>query len=355
LALITEEGIDGARAEEFLRGLWQRTFAHVALTQEDFLERTFIRRGRAFVERVYPNGEQRRRLYQFGFTPLIGRRFEPIAPAILAKLREAAEYGLMSAEDQFQLFGQLADLIREQPGLGFKARQTVGDQAILESWVNVLSWWLQRPEATPPDPEQLRAWQRFVSENLEFRLGVAVGAAVAQAWGEKAPAKEVPTLETWRDTSGLPWIGFWFRELLRWGTLDPFVAFALSQGLAETREEAAGLRPEFRAWLESIEVAASAENLIDPQLFLAWQRSRAEATRTAETILASVAELTGVDGRRREYDVRPIVRAEGIEWIDAAGFAVARSPAATALATDNPQRHDFSLSIENGTRVLRTF
>src|SRR3546814_14599992 len=91
---------------------------------------------------------------------------------------------------------------------------------------------MQLTGAVAPDAERLRAWQRFVTENVEFRLGVAVGAAVAQAWGQNAGDLDTPTLETWRATSGLPWIGLWFRELLSWGTLDPFVEI----GRASCRE-----------------------------------------------------------------------------------------------------------------------
>src|SRR3546814_16755163 len=73
-----------------------------------------------------------------------------------------------------------------------------------------------------------------------------IGAVVAQAWSDgAADAFAVPTLAEWKETTGMPWFGFWARELLRWGTHDPFVAFALSQGLAQTREAAAGRRKEF--------------------------------------------------------------------------------------------------------------
>ena len=75
------------------------------------------------------------------------------------------------------------------------------------------------------------------------------GSQTVQQGGPMGGMGGMPTLETWRATTGLPWIGFWFRELLRWGTLDPLVAFALAQGLARTRDEAALLRPEFEAWL----------------------------------------------------------------------------------------------------------
>lgn len=51
------------------------------------------------------------------------------------------------------------------------------------------------------------------------------------------------------ETTRLPWFGFWIRELLKWGTLDPFVAFCLAQGLANTRDGAAARRPSFEDWL----------------------------------------------------------------------------------------------------------
>jgi hypothetical protein len=337
------------------RGFDVQTFARVAAAQEDFLERSVVQRGRAFVERLYPNHEQRRRLYQYGFTPYVGRRFELVAPQLIAELQGAANFGAESVEARFQLFFRLGERVRAEPGIGYRVRQTAGDQIVLANWIGVLGWWMQRPEAVAPTPDNLRAWQRFVTEDLKFRLGVAVGAAVAQAWGRNAGDLETPTLETWRATTGLPWIGFWFRELLRWGTLDPFVAFALAQGLARTRDEAALLRPEFEAWLAAEGFDRQAETLIDPQRFLAWQRSRILQPVAGDAVRASAAQLTQVDGRRGAYDVRPIVRNDGVEWIDAAGYSVGRSLHSQALLTTVPERHDFRLTAGPVPEVVRTF
>src|SRR3546814_10915905 len=118
-------------------------------------------------------------------------------------------------------------------------------------WNDVLGWWMAEPGARAPEADDLRAWQRFVADNLEYRLGVAVGAVVAKAWSDGAPdATTTPTLGERKQTAGMPWSGIWARELLRWGTLDPFVAFCLSQGLAQTREAAAQRRPAFETWLD---------------------------------------------------------------------------------------------------------
>ena len=356
LSLLDEAPVDGARAEALLRDLWRRTFTRVASAQEEVLETLFIRRGRALVERLYQDPEQRRRLYRYGFTPFVGRRFEQLAPLVVEEIQGWVEYGLMDAEVRFELFRRLAERLRNETGVGFKVRDTAGDQQVLANWEAVMGWWMQRPDAVPPPPERLRAWQRFVAENLEFRLGVAVGAAVAQIWGQNAGDLETPTLETWRETTGLPWIGFWFRELLRWGTLDPFVAFALAQGLAKTREDAQGLRPEFNAWLAATGEAVTAEALMDPRQYLAWERDRrVDDRQEVGTVRSSIAELTGVDGRRASYDVRPIATDDGIDWIDPAGYAVARSPLSADLVTQRPAHHDFSLDRAFGVRVTRTF
>lgn len=356
LTMLGTAPIDGPGAEALLQALWQRTFARVAAEQEAMLERCFIRRGRAFVERLYPNAEQRRRLYQFGFTPLIGRRFEAIAPDIIAQLQAAGDYGAWGEEARFQLFVRLGERIRAEPGIGFKVPDTVGGRDLLDAWQLVLGWWLQRPGAAPPPPDRLRAWQRFVADNCEFRLGVAVGAAVAQVWGQNAGDMATPTLELWRATTDLPWAGFWFRELLRWGTLDPLVAFVLSQGLAETREEARAMRPRYEAWLAESEIIATAEALIDPQNFLAWQRAVAvEPNAGADVVTSSVAQYTGVDGRRPRYDVMPLASEAQIEWIDPAGYAVAQSPYSAALMTSRPSRHDFEANAMFGVRVTRTY
>jgi hypothetical protein len=355
LAGIEHSGIDGARAETFLRDLWQRTFARVTAAEEAWLERSFVKRGRAFVERLYPDPQLRRRLYQYGFTPYIGRRFEFVAPQLIAELKGAVEYGAWTAEHRFALLVRLGERIRAEPGVGFRVRDTAGDKLLLTGWRSIMGWWMQLPGAEGPDAERLRSWQRFVAENVEFKLGVAVGAAVARAWGESADLLGTPTLDTWRATSGLPWIGFWFRELLRWGTLDPFVAFALAQGLARTREEASAQRPAFEAWLAQQAVDRNAEALIDPQSFLAWQRSFIVPRDAAEGVRGIAAQLTTVDGRRGSYDVRPIIRKEGIDWIDAAGYSVARSPYSAALLTGRPERHDFRLTALPTAEVTRTY
>ena len=323
---IGDAPITRAGTEAALKDLWARTFTAVAAQQEAWLESAFIHRGAGIVEHLYPDPDERRRLYQYGFPPVIGRRFEAVADKIQALLADAAGYGEMAARERIDLFEAIGILLENDKGFGFRVRPTIGDQALLDGWNDVLGWWMNEPGAHSPAADELRSWQRFVSDNLEFRLGVAIGAVVARAWSDGAPdALTTPTLADWKQTTGLPWFGFWARELLRLGTHDPFVAFCLAQGLEQTREAATARRAAFEAWLLDEFDEPNGENLIDPQLFQQWQLSLAKPNAVPVAPPVFRADLTGTDGKNRRYAVIPVKRGDDTHWLDPAGFELAIS------------------------------
>lgn len=356
LRRLDDDELTGNQAEVLLTMVWSKTFTAVASVNEAWLERAFIRRGKSLIERIYPDAAERRRLYQYGFTPVVGRRFEAIAMQLRSEIESASNYGMDTTPTRLGYFERLGLLLVNDRGFGFRIRQTVKDKELLANWVSVLSWWMNIDGAPGPTPNDLRAWQRFVAENLEFRLGVALGSVAAQAWSLGAgDGLTVPSLSTWRQTTGLPWFGFWAKELLRWGTLEPFVAFAMAQGLATTRGEAAVRRGEYEAWLSNELGAPEVEDHIDPQRFLAWQQKLTTRQRPERARLPTLATFSETNGARGNYDVIPLVGPEGVEWIDASGFRLAISELGRSPPGED-QRSDFVLSVDAGqARVVRTF
>jgi len=357
IARAEEEVMSGPEAEAQLVDLWRRTFTAVAAAQEDWMEQAFIRRGRAVVETVYPDADERRRLYQYGYSPMVGRRFEEVASQIHNLMAAAGSYGSDEAAARLRVFEQVGELLANDRGFGFRARATVGDQTLLANWHSVLAWWMQAPDAEGPDADQLRGWQRFVTDNLEFKLGVAMGAVVAQAWSAGASDPyAVPSLESWRQTTGLPWFAFWARELLRWGTHDPFVAYALAQGLANTRERAAERRQEYEGWLVANYQDIEPDSYIDPQLFLQWQNSLPLRARSDAAFASEPVVLTGTSGARLRYNVMPVTNGVRVSWLDPAGFELATSKDTFGAFDTRAIRHDHELrATARGARVNRTF
>jgi len=62
-----------------------------------------------------------------------------------------------------------------------------------------------------------------------------------------------------------------------------------------------------------------------------------------------------VDGRRGQRGAHHKIRADGIDWIDAAGYSVARSPYSAALLTGRPDRHDFRVTAWPAVEVTRIY
>ncbi|MGJ8572296.1 MAG: DEAD/DEAH box helicase [Hoeflea sp.] len=352
-----DAGLEGGAAEEALAAVWNKTFTVYAAAQEEWMEAAFISRGQAVLRDIYPDRDERSRLYQYGFTPYVGRRFEAIVPAMLEILRDAANYGDADEATRLSVFTELGELLSDDRGFGFRVRSTDTDQAILANWQGVLGWWMSALEFDAPDAKDLRVWQRFVSDNLDFRLGVGLGAVVARAWSDGVDgALVIPSLDAWRETTGLPWFGFWARELLRWGTLEPFVAFSLAEGLVGTRNEGVHLKQEFIKWLDEKETAIEAEDRIDPQLFLEWRRSRIEGPDDRIRRRSINVELDDTAGARGQYAVIPVAYDNVIHWLDAAGFSLAQSNIEDSPFQGLLHRDDFQLRTDRDQpTVRRTF
>ena len=349
--------LDVIKTEEFLTQLWAKSFSMYAAAQEKWMERAFIKRGVAIVTNIYPDAVERKRLYQYGFPPYLGKRFDDVFEDIRNVLATTGKYGLLSIQERCSVFISLANLLSEDQGYGFSVREAVIAQNVLENWQYVLSWWLNDPEKVGPQPDKLREWHRFVSDNLEFRLGVAIGAVTARAWSEGADDQlAIPSLAEWKKTTGLPWFGFWVRELLRWGTHDPFVAFALSQGIVKTRSAATDKRPEFNAWLESEHDEIDADSWIDPQLFLQWHVTLKNREKNNNKEIVYLAKLTGTDGLLGQYAVIPVYIDGVLVWLDPAGYELARSNVAEWNDQLDVYKLDFQMNVINGlATVVKVF
>ena len=352
VARLDEVPISRARAEERLADVWRRSFTAAAAAQEAWLEQAFVKRGGGVIDHHYPDPDERRRLYQYGFTPVVGRRFEMIALDLRALIQGAEAYGAATTTDRIDVFEAIGALLENDRGFGFRIRPTDTDRRILDQWPDLLGWWLNEPGAAGPVADQLRAWQRFVADNLEYRLGVAIGAVVAQAWSDGASdPMAVPSLADWKTTTGLPWFGFWARELLRWGTHDPFVAFCLSQGLAKTRKAASERRPSFDAWLEDELDDVRPDDLIDPQQFLQWQQSLPRTISEATVAMPMAAALTGTDGQHGRYSVVPIARRSHLSWLDPAGFELATTHPTRSIGA-RQIRSDYELAVSSEAATI---
>jgi hypothetical protein len=348
---IAQQQLGPDALEEQLRRIWVRTYARYASAQEAALAEYFTRRGRALRARVYPDAAQRRRLYRTNLPPRAGQRLLAIYAQALALLKTGADYAAWGRAARLAYVRDAVAQVRQiEP---FRQGETLGRGKHEATWEEVLAWWLSPDTAArQPGSKQISDWHEFVSQSFSYRFNWGLGSLIALAMDDAYHGRLLePTLESWPLTR-LPWVVFWLKELITWGTLDPAAAYLLSRGQAATRAEAEALAQGY--------YAARAGAAPDEQLDAAAIRDWAAALEPARAggpsqrpELAVRVELLRDFGRtpQRFWRVVPVPAAGRLYWYDPAGFALAVGELPAGWQERTADRFDFTLDVQ-GPAVL---
>ncbi|WP_348633056.1 DEAD/DEAH box helicase [Rhizobium sp. CCGE532] len=339
-------GLGAAELEAELAALWRRTYAYVAADEEDRLAQTWLGRGRAITS-LYPDPKRRRQLYKTSLPPRSGSILLDRVEEIRTTLQVGSDYAERSPEQQFQFVRAIIALLGEVPA--FRISTKLGrKKKPFSDWEKLLRWWLFKISLKKqPQPKELGPWFAFVADNFIYRgnwgLGSLVGVLMDQ--GDAAGPVDALTMDDW-PRSGLPWIGFWLKELVNWGTLDPVAAFLLARGNATDRAHAELAAQEYYAQLDE---GTEANDKLDPRMIRDWAEGRrppAPSRPAPRNIVLDVRLERPAEGYLvRRLSVLPLVVAETLSWIDPAGYAVAYCDR-PADWDDQSSRYRFELSVD---------
>ncbi|MFN6487181.1 MULTISPECIES: DEAD/DEAH box helicase [unclassified Nostoc] len=210
--------------EEHLQKIWQRSFAHYASREQKRLENLFIRRGRALKAEIYKDLSQRRRLYRTSLPPRDGNQLLTLYPRLKQQLALGGNYAIWTVEERFNYIQSIVS------NLTSLSKFRLSDSSKNVSWNEILCWWLDPIRAIKqPKPSQISNWHSYISQNFGYRFNWGLGSVIALAIDEAFGGELVESsLENWPQT-GLPWIVFWIKELIVWGTLDPVASYLLAK------------------------------------------------------------------------------------------------------------------------------
>jgi len=318
--LVECEELDGAAAwEERLRGLWNSSFA--AQSASEVARLSFVRRGEALPQ-LFPGQDTRRRLYRTGLPPSTAYELLRNMPQIRLLLEIGEPYAQWDNATRLRFIESVVDEI------GQIKRFKVPVET--QEWKEILSWWLIHDRSSFPAPNKIADWHKNIHQWFGYRfcwgLGSVIGAAFEDVSGGEFRAT---TLDEWQQT-GLPWITFWLKELIAWGTLEPVAAFLMSIGVVQTRSEA-----ERQALNYYDQCEQTGDDVLDPRSIRDWTQDTfpgeaAVATSSQQRQVRAEVTDPSIRQTNRPYRVLPIIEVDGIGWIDAAGYILARS-ASTAL------------------------
>jgi hypothetical protein len=239
------------------------------------------------------------------------------------------------------------ELISRVPS--FRISRELGNRKNFDDWRQVLRWWLAKNTLAPqPVPAQVTAWFDFESNNFIYRGAWGLGSVLSLLLDTGDDGLPIAALEidNW-PRSGLPWIAFWLKELLTWGTLEPVAAFLLARGNAVDRPQA---ERESEAYYEQLPGGLDDNEKLNPRRVREWLNERGagvQAARAAGPRPIDVTLARNADAYVEQLlNVMHVETRDGLSWIDGAGYLVARS-ARPGDWPANPSQYQCQLDVVN--------
>ncbi|MBM3098576.1 DEAD/DEAH box helicase [Gluconobacter cerinus] len=348
---LTATTLSATEMEAELARIWRNTYAYAAADEEARLSKFWLARGQAIKE-IYPDPDQRRRLYRTSLGPRSGQILLDRVDTIREALAGGADYVDRTTEQQLEFIRSVLDLLSDVPA--FAIGRTLGRKKNFDDWPKLLRWWLARSTLKPqPKARELSNWFKFVADNFIYRgswgLGSVIGVLLDKG-GDGEPIDAL-TIDDW-PKSGLPWIAFWLKELINWGTLDPVAAFLLARGDAIDRSQA---EADAQAYYETQAGDADPNGLLDPRAIRDWIESRRPVQlgvkRSAVPMLDAELVRPATQYLYDRLSVYPIEEGDTLIWIDPAGYTVAKSNRPTEWGPNAVSDFTFELSVRS-RRIL---
>lgn len=333
------------QVEAELTNVWRRTYAFAAKVEEERLRGMWLARGRA-IKQQYPDPAQRRRIYKTSLSPRSASNLLAIEAAVRAKLMEGADYARWDSEARFTFIKDTLALLSQVPS--FRISTKLGRRQNFLDWPKPLRWWLAKSTLLrQPSPGEITSWYDFVAQNFVYRGAWGLGSVIGLLIDATDDGQPVRALEIgdW-PRSGLPWIAFWMKELITWGTLDPVAAFLLARGDAIDRPQAEEVA---RAYYAEHAENEDGNGVLDPRSIRDWVDARRVKPEQPVTVREFAIEArlvrATVDYREPRLTVAPIDIHDDLAWIDPAGYIVARSQKPYNWP-ETPASFDFELVIQ---------
>lgn len=353
--MLTDQLINNSDLEQYLIDVWRKTYANYVMRRDDLWERVFAARGRAVQENVYPEPEIRRRLYRTSVSPRFGKRILNGYRSIREHLVTGTNYPEWPVEGRLQFIIDTVELISN---LGkFRIPDSFGKGKNAPTWEEIITWWMNPTGARKsPTKKQVSEWIKFVKRQFEYKFNWGLGTVLALILDDVNKGDlQKTSIEDWPKT-GLPWIVFWLKELITWGTLDPVAALLLANGVEHTRSAAETRARDYYITCTEISV----DEKLNPTRIKAWSN---QFVKKRTSILA---EFHSNDIRVNlsrdfakvnisEWRVVPITFDDSISWIDPAGYELATSKVPDNWGATMESTYDFVLNTNSKSIKISKF
>lgn len=335
--------------EDHLRKVWQNTYSYYVQTNSEWMEKAFLLRGGTLYEKIYPDATFRNRLYSTSISPRFAKELLSSYQEIIEFLMSGNNYANWTQKEKFEF---ICNVVRKITSLTkFKIKDSIGKGKNTRSWEEILHWWLDSKNAkVHPEKKEIAKWIKFIKKNFEYLFNWGLGSIISLRSDEIFGTLKKSNLQDWEKT-GLPWIIFWIKELIVWGTLDPVAAHILSHGIEDTR-----VRSEEKAKEYYLLKKDYPDELLNASEIRKWIKSFDSKSTPKEKFLKEI-KVTVIRKFKseREWHVLPAIRENRIAWLDSAGYEMAISEIPVGWKDEYSMTKDFILNIKKEKIIIKEY
>lgn len=345
----TISNLNREEIEKHLKKVWSNTYSFYVEQNSSWFEDAFTKRGGVLFEKTYPDVEFRQKLYNTSISPRYAKELLASYNKIIELFIDGKDYYLWSNEEKIYYIRRIISEITSLKK--FEIKISLGKESNKRSWQEILYWWFDSSNAPhQPKKTDIAKWIKFIKKNFEYIFNWGLGSVISLKSAEVFGILHKSSLKDWEKT-GLPWIIFWIKELIVWGTLDPVAAHLLSHGLANTRFEAENIAENYY-----ILKTDSKEDVYNASEIRKWIISLKESKEFKKRSENEIKVIVNEKYKNRgEWRVLPIKREEQIIWLDPAGFEMGASNISNEWDKEYLFQKDFILNTNRNIVIKKDF
>jgi hypothetical protein len=319
-----------------LAKIWKSSFSYYQTKHREIIGRAIQIRGLSVYNKFFPDKLVRRSIYYSGLSPRFSLQASKYADRLFDEIESCREYMNWTKLDKYLFIERIVEIVTGLECFNIKAKKS--------TWSPKLKWWLAKDLLKKEvDASSIANYFKSVSSSIIYGF----------CWGYNSlvnihlSSDEYSNLqETWR-LKGLPWLGFWIKDLMTWGTLEPVATALLSNGYVGVRAEAEEMAAEYFAFACSRRY----DDPYDPVHVFNWIRSRFVEKDVPETDfpLFVDAKISSKSTIGRAWRVSPIMNGGEIEWRNTAGYKLATSKMPDGIQIAELAGSDFMLDVGGET------
>ncbi|ENH97928.1 DEAD/DEAH box helicase [Gracilibacillus halophilus YIM-C55.5] len=309
--------------EDLIKYIWKNTYAFYVSTAEESMEKIFLKRGNAVINDIYQDKKYRNKIYKTSLQPRFAKQLFKIHQQIISHLKSGEEYQNWTNKERVKFIKNCIEHINMLEK--FSIKEGIKRNKSSVEWESILIWWITsgKGEVKPGKENQKAEWIKFVYDNFVYKFNWGLSTVLAMVIEEINDGKSsLLTLDDWEKTD-LPWVVFWIKDLITWGTLDPVAAYLLSNGYIYTRSEAENVSREY------YDESDNEVDVYNIKLIREWVNIRFpnyQKTEEINNINLNVKLKNDQFSKKDYWNVFPVIDESEVLWLDYSGHLIANSP-----------------------------